>query len=90
MGEVRNLQPKILVPGHGPVGQISHLDGMEEYIDTLEALVIKAIKKGVTEEQIEQLSIPVKYQNLIYPSFFLDNMKFLYQRQIKSETSLGK
>jgi glyoxylase-like metal-dependent hydrolase (beta-lactamase superfamily II) len=90
MADVRHLQPKTLVPGHGPIGQTEHLHWMDEYIDTLNGLVSEAIANGATEEQIDKLPIPAKYQNLIYPSFFPANLKFLFQRQIKSETGSGK
>jgi cyclase len=84
MTQVRKLQAKTFVPGHGPVGQAYHLDWMDEYIDTLNSLVREAIKKGATEEEIGKIALPREYQHLIFPSFFPANMKFLYQRQLRS------
>jgi glyoxylase-like metal-dependent hydrolase (beta-lactamase superfamily II) len=82
LGQVRKLQAKTFVPGHGPVGQTLHLDWMDEYICTLDNLVREAIKKGATEEEIGEIALPREYQHLIYPTFFPENLKFLYQRQI--------
>ena len=81
LAQVRKLQAKTFVPGHGPVGQAFHLDWMDEYIGTLDSLVHEAIKKGSTEKEIGEIAMPGEYQHLIYPNFFLDNLKFLYKRQ---------
>jgi cyclase len=88
MAEVRKLQAKTFVPGHGPVGKTKDLDGMDEYIDTLNALVREAIEMGATEDEMDKIAIPGKYRTLIFPSFFPANLKFLYQRQIKSDAGL--
>jgi cyclase len=82
LGQVRKLQAKAFVPGHGPVGQATHLDWIDEYIDRLNALIREAIKKGVTEQEIDEISMPVEYQHLIMPTFFPENLKFLYKRQL--------
>jgi cyclase len=88
LAEIRSLNPKILVPGHGPVGHMAHLDGMEEYINTLNALVSKAIQSGISEQEIEKITIPEKYQHMIFPTFFTDNLRFLYRRQTKNASRL--
>ena len=90
MAQVRKLQPKTLVPGHGPVGHTAHLDWMDEYIDKLNALVREAIQKGVTEAEIEKIVMPGEYQRLIFPSFFPANLKFLYQRQVNRGAGLAQ
>jgi cyclase len=81
MAETRKLGPKILVPGHGPVGQLSNLDWMEGYVDSLNALVREAIKNEASADDMDHIAIPGKYQDLIFPSFFPTNLKFLYKRQ---------
>jgi cyclase len=82
MAQVRKLQAKIFVPGHGPVGQSSNLDWMDEYIDTLNGIVRDAIQKGVTNEEIVKSSMPSEYKHLIFPKFYPANLEFLYQRQM--------
>ena len=88
MAEVRKLQARIFVPGHGPVGQAGDLDWMDEYINTLNALVREARKRGVSAEEIDKIAMPGKYQHLIFPTIFPENLKYLYQRQILSESKL--
>ena len=41
--------------GHGPVGQ-ADLDGMDEYINTLNALVREARKQGVSVDEIDNIA----------------------------------
>jgi len=90
LAQVRKLQAKIFVPGHGPVGQSSDLDWMDEYINTTDELVRKAMEKGATEEEIGKIAIPDEYRHLIFPTFFPQNLLFLYQRQLTSRTGIKK
>jgi glyoxylase-like metal-dependent hydrolase (beta-lactamase superfamily II) len=84
LAEVRKLQAKTFVPGHGPVGGASHLDWMVGYIDNLNSLVGEVIKNGGTESELDKITMPGEYQNLIFPNIFKDNLKLLYQRQLIS------
>jgi len=88
LAEVRKMQAKTFVPGHGPIGQASHLNWMDEYIGTLNSLVRDAIHRGATELEIDKIAIPREYEHLIMPTFFPANLKFLYQRQITSGAGL--
>ena len=88
IAEIRALQPTILVPGHGPVGQIEDLDEMDEYISTLYVLVNEAIINGANEEEIDKIAMPGKYQHLVFPALFKANLKFLYKRQMPSDAGL--
>jgi len=90
LAEIREFQAKIFVPGHGPVGQASHLNWMDEYIDTLNGLVREAIKNGTTKEEMDKILMPKEYQPLIFPSFFSANLQFLYQRQTILEAEHAK
>lgn len=89
MAEVRKLQASIFVPGHGPVGQAGDLDWMDEYINTLNALVREARKREVSVDEIDKIAMPRNYQHLIFPTIFPENLKYLYQRQILSESKLA-
>ncbi len=81
LAQVRKLGATKFVPGHGPVGLAKHLDWMDAYIGTLNLLVREAISRGMPEAEIDQISIPAEYQDLVYPNFFPANIKFLYKRQ---------
>jgi glyoxylase-like metal-dependent hydrolase (beta-lactamase superfamily II) len=90
LSQVRKLKAKIFVPGHGPVGQASHVDYMDEYIESLNSLVCDAIKKGVTEEEIGNIAMPREYELLIFPNMFTANLKFMYKRQLTMGAEVAK
>ncbi len=78
--EVSKLAPRILVPGHGPVGTAESLDQLREYILRLEDLARTMVRHGEGEEAVDSLPIPPPYEDWLFSSFFPDNMQFLYQR----------
>jgi len=80
---VLNLDPKVLVPGHGPVGTAESLTQMMEFIRVMDDLAIKMIKDGKAENTIDALEIPKLYSNWLYGSFFSPNMHFLYKRHLR-------
>jgi glyoxylase-like metal-dependent hydrolase (beta-lactamase superfamily II) len=90
LAQVRKLQAKIYVPGHGPVGQIAHLDWMDEYINTLNTLVREAIKSGATEAEMDNIAVPGKYQHLPYATFYPVNLKFIYRQQLTLVAGIDK
>jgi glyoxylase-like metal-dependent hydrolase (beta-lactamase superfamily II) len=75
------LAPKLLVPGHGPVGTADSLTLIRQYIHTLDGIARKMVEDGEGEETIDAMTIPEPYVDWLFASFFSDNMHFLYQRQ---------
>ena len=84
LADVKVLQPSILVPGHGPVGTIEHLDVLDGYINNLNTSVEDAIILGLTEVELDNIPIPRPYQQFLFRMFFATNLKFVYQRQMKA------
>jgi cyclase len=76
------LNPAIAVPGHGPVGDVSSLVAMVDYIETLTGIVNAEIKKGADEKKVMELPILEKYNDWLIRSFYGMNLKFLYQKLI--------
>jgi glyoxylase-like metal-dependent hydrolase (beta-lactamase superfamily II) len=76
------LNPKIAVPGHGPVGDINSLYMMIDYIETLTDMVKKEIQKGTDENKIMELPMPEKYRDYLISSFYKINLKFIYHKLI--------
>ena len=86
LAQIRKLHAKIFLPGHGPVGRTSDLDWMDKYIDTLNALVRSVIENGGTEAEIGKIAMPNEYKPLIFPTFFPQNLIFLYHSQMNPRT----
>jgi glyoxylase-like metal-dependent hydrolase (beta-lactamase superfamily II) len=81
LDQVSNLNPKLLVPGHGPVGSPDSLKQMMHYITTLDGLARKMVKEGEPEDRIDEMPIPEPFDDWLFAAFFTLNMHFLYQRR---------
>jgi cyclase len=79
---VSDLGPKILVPGHGPVGTADSLTQMMHFVQTMDGLARKMVEEGQAEETIETLAIPEPYDDWLLASFFPGNIQYLYQRHL--------
>jgi cyclase len=82
---VSSLSPRLLVPGHGPVGAADSLAAMGHYIRTLDALARQMVDQGQPEAAIDTLPIPAPYDDWLVASFFSANMHFLYQRHLREQ-----
>jgi glyoxylase-like metal-dependent hydrolase (beta-lactamase superfamily II) len=81
----RAIKPKTIIPGHGPVGTLDHLKQMQRYVQNLERLAEKAYKAGKPEEKLARTSIPAAFTDWEMPRFFVENLRFLYQRLANNE-----
>jgi glyoxylase-like metal-dependent hydrolase (beta-lactamase superfamily II) len=88
LADAKRLGAKLFIPGHGPLGDGSQLDWMDGYINCLNSLASEAIKKGVDETELEKIAIPEEYHGLLFPQYFIINLKFLYKRQITGGAGL--
>jgi len=80
LDEVSDLAPRVLVPGHGPVGTAQSLTEMGNYVRTLDVLARTMVEDGIKEEEVEVLPMPEPYADWLFASFFPGNMHHLYQR----------
>jgi len=81
LDQVAQLNPKIVVPGHGPVGGPDALKAMQRYIRTLSGLARRMVAGGEPEANIDQTPMPEPYGDWLFAAFFPVNMHFLYQRE---------
>jgi len=80
LDQVADLSPRLLVPGHGPVGTAESLSMMGRYVRTLDGLTRKMVADGQAEEAIDSMSEPEPFGEWLFHAFFPVNMHFLYQR----------
>jgi glyoxylase-like metal-dependent hydrolase (beta-lactamase superfamily II) len=83
--QIADLNPSVLVPGHGPVGEADSLQTMQQYVRTLDGLAQKMVGNGENEETIDDMAIPEPYADWLFAVFFSLNMHFLYQRWMKRQ-----
>ncbi len=81
LGDVKALQPSIVVPGHGPLGGIGHLDLLDSYINRLKSMVNDELPDNLSDEELAKIPVPQEYQQLYFPIFFTYNLKFLYAQK---------
>jgi cyclase len=89
LGEVKALNPSIVVPGHGPVGSLEHLDVLDRYISQLKSLAEEAIKNGFSEDDLSKISVPSEYRHFLFSVFFTTNLQFIFRRSKQDHPSLG-
>lgn len=78
LDEVDRLGAKIIVPGHGRVGDASATGFVRQYITDLLSLAARAVQNGLTPESV---SMPDAYQQLAMGHLFTQNLAFLMGRQ---------
>jgi glyoxylase-like metal-dependent hydrolase (beta-lactamase superfamily II) len=76
---VSELEPRLLVPGHGPVVLPAGISQMRGYMQTLDGLAHKLVEDGDAEETIDTMPIPEPCDTWLFASFFPVNMHYLYQ-----------
>jgi cyclase len=85
--EVSQLDAKCFVPGHGPVGTITDVKLLIEYIEDCTDTATRLVKVGhVTDKYLDELNIDVRFQNWIVPHFYRTNIEFLCKRLGSSES----
>ena len=85
--EVSDLAPKLLVPGHGPVGEPGSLQLMRQLISILDGLARKMVEDGEPEERIDEMAIPEPFDDWLFSAFFPINMHSLYQRRLGEQAN---
>jgi cyclase len=83
LDRVASLGPKVLVPGHGPVGTADSLAQMGRFVGAMDGLAREIVEAGKPEGLIDQLAIPAPWDSWLFASFFPGNIHFLYQRQLR-------
>jgi glyoxylase-like metal-dependent hydrolase (beta-lactamase superfamily II) len=81
LDQVSALEPRLLLPGHGPVGTAGSLAVMAQYVRALDDLAAQLVEAGEPQEALAGLSVPEPFENWLLASFFPVNMLFLYERR---------
>jgi glyoxylase-like metal-dependent hydrolase (beta-lactamase superfamily II) len=75
---IEALDIQTVVPGHGPVGTLTDVAALREYLGDMEMLVDEAIVRGETAEQITALPPPGAYASWDARTIYTDNLRHLY------------
>jgi glyoxylase-like metal-dependent hydrolase (beta-lactamase superfamily II) len=80
LDQVSALEPRLVLSGHGPVGEADSLEVMAQYVRTLDGLARQMAEDGEPEEALARVPVPEPFDDWLFSSFFPGNMLFLYQR----------
>jgi cyclase len=83
---VSDLKPRLLVPGHGPVGTFDALRVMGQYVSTLDGLARDMVERGDPEANVDGMAVPEPFEDWLFAAFFPLNMHFLYQLRSGGQT----
>lgn len=69
--EMAGLKPKVVIPGHGPVADVSALTDLHDYFDTLWSLVAEGYEAGQSDfEMAPVIKEKMKRFEAIYPGLY--------------------
>lgn len=88
LDQVSALEPRLLLSGHGPVGEADSLDVMVQYVRTLDGLARQMAEDGEPEEALAAVPVPEPFGDWLLASFFPGNLLFLYQRWLQRQASM--
>lgn len=71
------LEIRTVVPGHGPVGDASHIATMASYIKSLQEIGAQLAAKKATDKEIASYAVPALFRDWWFARFFLPNLKFV-------------
>jgi len=81
LDKIKTLRPRILVPGHGPVGRMKDLNHMARYI-----IAVSELARGpASGDEINHTSLPYPFKDWEYQPFFPANLEFM-RRGISGES----
>ncbi len=80
---IRNVSH--FVPGHGPVGTLSDVQCLYDYVQACQQIARTQVTQGkVDPEDIAAVPVPEAYTDWLFPRFFYSNLRFLageYQKK---------
>lgn len=83
--DLKKLNAKSIVPGHGPLGSNKDMDEIINYINTINNIVDNAIEANLTEEELKEIEIPQEFKDWWFGKFFIPNIVNLYDSKTGNE-----
>lgn len=80
LDKVEALDPKTLVPGHGPVGTKGDIQPMREYVLALQKIASETQASEASREALIETPIPEPFDALKWRAFWRENLEFLINR----------
>ena len=78
LDRIAKMDLKVLVPGHGPIGDTSSIRVLQQYMQMVIHTAQSDIEKGTSPENDTALKVPAPYENWLLSDFFVPNAIFVY------------
>jgi glyoxylase-like metal-dependent hydrolase (beta-lactamase superfamily II) len=80
LDSVKRLNPTILIPGHGPAGNITSIDSMKLYFAAVNRRAKEYMGKGIEPGKDSTLKSPAPYDQWFLSNFYRPNVQSEYER----------
>lgn len=80
--KIMQLDLEVLVPGHGPVGEMGDVGLLRDYVRAMIDLSEDLVSTGKRMEDISLDLIPAEYRSWLFRNFFRANLTFLYNQKL--------
>ncbi len=90
LNKIKLMNPSIVIPGHGSVGNKSDIDVLINYLDNINQVAEAQIKNGMQPEQVKEIAMPEEYQSWMIGRFYLPNIKFQMKQLIVQKNKTEK
>lgn len=86
---IRKLEPALVIPGHGEVGDVQIIDDTARYLSTVTEMALielayKLENPTQLDEKITELAVPKAFAHWSQAGYFAANLRFLYERLMKA------
>jgi cyclase len=75
LNEIKTMNPSIVVPGHGPVGNIKDINTFISYLVHIQQSALELIMQMKKPEELSALPMPIAYKNWLLARFYVPNIK---------------
>lgn len=82
ISQVQALNPTLVVPGHGRVGNNDDLVQMKQYVESVQEFVSELVERGVPKEQLSGQPVVSPYENWLYRKFYYGSLNFFYDKLV--------
>lgn len=80
--KLESLPIGTIVPGHGSTGHRAIIDVMIDYVQQLQTLANEMATRGKSEEDVQNVPIPLLFQSWLSTQYFFQNLTFLYNQGV--------
>ncbi len=75
--QILDLSPRVIVPGHGPVGTLADVHLLVDYYEELQRIAARRRASGIDTDPAAPVQIPERFQGWAFDNYFQDNLRWI-------------